>query len=116
MSSDGVLKRLYDIRDNIILAHEFVAGMNFQAFADDKKTYYATVRALEIISEAVRFIPKDMKARHPSVDWVAVRDAGNIYRHSYELVSEERIWETVTKHLDSLDMAVLSEIGKWEGK
>ena len=37
MSSDGVLKRLYDTRDNIVLAREFVAGMGFQAFAADKK-------------------------------------------------------------------------------
>ena len=44
----------------------------------------AVIRALEVISEASRSLPDDLKARHPQVDWRAVADAGNAYRHGYD--------------------------------
>jgi uncharacterized protein with HEPN domain len=58
--------------------------MDFAAFVADRKTVYAVVRALEIISEASRRLPAELKDRHPEIDWIAVTAAGNIYRHEYE--------------------------------
>ena len=84
--------------------------MAFPEFAADLKTIYATVRALEIISEASRHLPEDLKARHPEIDWIAVRDAGNVYRHACEMVTEQRIWDTVVIHLAPLEQAVLREL------
>ena len=110
MHSDRIFQRLYDIRDNIMRAREFVGSMDAEAFARDLRTFYATVRALEIISEASRHLPVEMKSRHPRVDWIAVRDAGNVYRHGYEVVTEERIWDTVTGQLSALEEAVLAEL------
>jgi uncharacterized protein with HEPN domain len=69
--------------------------MDFLAFADDRKTIYAVVRALEIDSEASRRLSSELRDRHPEVDWVAVAAAGNIYRHEYEGVDENLIWHTV---------------------
>jgi uncharacterized protein with HEPN domain len=54
MSSDLVRKRLIHIRDNIGHARDFIAALDFDAFAADQKTVYATMPALEIISEASR--------------------------------------------------------------
>lgn len=61
--------------------------MRFEAFTDDLKTFYAVIRALEIISEASRRLPDEMKARHPDVPWRSIRDAGNFYRYSYDNVA-----------------------------
>jgi uncharacterized protein with HEPN domain len=113
MPSERVRQRLFDIRENIGLAREFIRGLAFDEFAADVKTFYATVRALEIVSEAARFLPDDLKARHEDVDWVAVRDAGNVYRHAYELVTEERIWDTVTKRLDPVERAIAAELRRF---
>ncbi len=85
--------------------------MDFDAFVADMKTIYATVRALEIVSEASRHLPAALKDRHRQNDWIAMRDAGNVYRHAYELVTEQRLWDTVTKHLAPLDSAVRRELG-----
>jgi uncharacterized protein with HEPN domain len=62
--------------------------MNAGSLAADRKTLYAVIRALEIISEATRRLPDEMKARHASIDWTAVAAAGNVYRHEYEGVDE----------------------------
>jgi uncharacterized protein with HEPN domain len=46
--------------------------MRFGEFARDRKTVYAVTRALEIISEASRRLPDELKSRHPEIDWPAV--------------------------------------------
>jgi hypothetical protein len=56
---------LNDIRHNITLAQTFVAGMSYEALCDDLRTTYAVTRCLEIISEASRRLPDELKARHP---------------------------------------------------
>jgi uncharacterized protein with HEPN domain len=65
MSSKNPAQRLRDIIDNIEAIDAFVAGLDFQTFRADRKTLYAVVRALEIVSEASRRIPADIQRRHP---------------------------------------------------
>lgn len=101
---------LVDIRDNIELAREFVAGIEFDAFCKDERTAYAVTRCLEIISEASRRLPDDLKARHPYIPWRAIAGAGNIYRHGYEAVEESALWDTVHRDLSPLFVAVETEL------
>jgi uncharacterized protein with HEPN domain len=69
-------QRLRDIVENIGAIQAFAAGMTFEDFVLDRKTVYAVTRALEIISEASRRLPDELKSRHPGVDWPAVAAAG----------------------------------------
>jgi uncharacterized protein with HEPN domain len=59
-------------------------------------------RALEIVSEASRRLPDDLKNRQPAVDWQAVAAAGNVYRHEYEVVDNALVWYTVQHGLTGL--------------
>jgi uncharacterized protein with HEPN domain len=68
MSSKNPAQRLRDIIENIDAIRSFIAGMSFEKFAGDRKTVYAVMRALEIISEASRRLPGDLKLRHPEID------------------------------------------------
>jgi uncharacterized protein with HEPN domain len=65
----------------IDLIGTFVDGYDFLRFAADPRTFHAVTRCLEIISEASRRIPAEVKARHPSIPWRQMADAGNKYRH-----------------------------------
>jgi uncharacterized protein with HEPN domain len=85
--SKATHRALIGIAENIELAKGFVAGLDVTAFAADVRTVYAVTRCLEIISEAVRRLPADLTARHPSVPWDKIKAAGNIYRHEYDNVS-----------------------------
>jgi uncharacterized protein with HEPN domain len=71
-----------------------------------KKTIYAVVRALEIVSEASRRLPAEITARHTEIDWPAVAAVRNIYRHEYETVDESLIWHTVQHDLDRLKAVI----------
>lgn len=69
---------LFQIRDNVILARRFVGSLDYEGFRDNQLVFYAVTRALEIVSEASRRLPDDMKARHPEIPWADVAGAGNV--------------------------------------
>ena len=106
-SLDTVLR---DIMHHIDLAANFSAGFDRVSFARDLKTVYAVTRCLEIISEASRRLPDDVKARHPAIGWKQMAGAGNVYRHDYEDVAAEFVWETVERALPSLRTAIETEL------
>ncbi len=110
MSSKNPRQRLRDIVDNVDAIRAFMAGMDRDDFAADQKTIYAVVRALEIVSEATRRIPAEMRDRHPGIDWIAVAAAGNVYRHEYEGVDADLIWHTAKFGLEALRDAAVDEL------
>ena len=110
MPSRSLRNTLYDIRDNILFAQEFVAGLDSASFVKSRRDVYAVTRAIEIISEASKGLPDEVRARHPHMPWRDIRDVGNFYRHQYDNVAESYVWRTVQEHLPPLLAVVLSEI------
>jgi uncharacterized protein with HEPN domain len=103
---------LRDILHHIDLATGFAAGFELEAFKHDLKTIYAVTRCLEIISEASRRLPDNVKARHPEIAWKQMASAGNVYRHDYEDVAAGFIWETVQRALPPLKAVIEQEIAR----
>ena len=112
MRSDGDKGPLTDILHNIALAEQFTTGLALDAFRDDLMRVYATIRCLEIISEASRRLSNSLKARHPAIPWREMAGAGNIYRHDYEDVVATRVWETVTRALPPLRALAEQELAQ----
>ena len=110
MPSKNPAQRLRDIVDNIDAIEAFTSELDQAAFTQDRKTVYAVVRALEIISEASRRLPAEISNRHPEIDWVAIAAAGNVYRHEYEAEDETLIWHTVRHGLGVLRSVALAEL------
>jgi uncharacterized protein with HEPN domain len=67
---------------------------------------------LEIISEASRRLPDDMKARYPGIAWKQIAAAGNVYRHDYEDVAAQLVWNTVQQALPPLRAVIEAELDK----
>ena len=67
-------------------------------------------RCLEIISEASRRLPDELKTRHPSIEWRNMAIAGNVYRHDYHGLAAVRIWETVKIALPPLRASIEQEL------
>jgi uncharacterized protein with HEPN domain len=110
MLSNKARLALLDIRENGELACEFIAGLAYEEFERDRRTFYAVTRALEIISEAARRLPPELQARHPHLPWRAIMGVGNIYRHNYDDVAEQQVWRTVRDGVPSLLAAISKEI------
>ncbi len=108
MPSDSGIGPLTDIRENIKLAFSFIGDASLEQFLADRRTVYAVTRCLEIISEASRRLPAELKGRHPHIRWKGMAGAGNVYRHDYELILDRAVWDTVQGSLKPL-LAVVEE-------
>jgi uncharacterized protein with HEPN domain len=60
---------LKDILAAINSIEIFVEGMDLQAFQADDKTVSAVLRKFEIIGEAAKGIPEQVRQRYPHLPW-----------------------------------------------
>jgi uncharacterized protein with HEPN domain len=72
---------LSEILNEIDWIDALTAGKKLDDFAGDRATRYIVERSIEIIAEASRRIPEELKALRPEIDWRAVAGIGNILRH-----------------------------------
>jgi uncharacterized protein with HEPN domain len=112
MPSKTTSTALHDILHHIDLASDFARGFDRAAFLSDLRTVYAVTLCLEIISEASRRLPDELKARHPDIAWRQMAGAGNVYRHDYEDVAAQFVWDTVQRDLPPLRAVVEQELGR----
>lgn len=83
-------------------ARSFVAGMTAQAFAADRKTQYAVLRALEVIGEAAKRVPPEVQDRFPDIPWRQIIGMRNIIAHDYLGIRLSRVFETATAFIPEL--------------
>lgn len=107
-SRDG--ETLRHLADNIAYLRGLTPPLTLDALRSDLTRFYATTRALEIISEASRRLSPSLIARWPDVPWARIRAAGNVYRHEYPDILEEFVLAAATTELDGLEQAVLEEL------
>ncbi|MGK7946592.1 MAG: DUF86 domain-containing protein [Microcystaceae cyanobacterium] len=85
--------------DDILIAGEkvirYTMGMNFTEFVADERTFDAVVRNLQIIGEAVKQIPLEMRSRYPQVEWRKIAGLRDVLAHSYFSLENETIWDVV---------------------
>jgi uncharacterized protein with HEPN domain len=110
MRSESWMIALRDIERHIELAQKFVENFDLQSFENDLRTVFAVIRCLEVISEASRRLPDELKLRHGEIEWRKVAGAGNIYRHDYEDVAAQFVWDTVQLALPVLLSVVRDEL------
>ena len=90
---------LRDMLDNAEKALDFVHGMEYDEFFEDSKSVYAVVRALEIIGEAARQVPEDVRAANPGLAWREIGGMRNKLTHEYFGVNMKVVWRTVQEDL-----------------
>ena len=100
--------RLNDILRCIDLLDQMAANRTIDHLAGDPILNLAMERAIEIISEAARHIPADIRAEFPEVPWRSIFSVGNVLRHEYDRLDIEVVWDIATKHARELRPAILS--------
>jgi len=98
---------IYMTCDSIAAIKGFIAGLDYPAFLEDRKTYSATVRELEVIGEASGKISETVKAQHPEIDWRTVKDFRNVLAHEYFNINSEILWDIAQNKLEPLKQNIL---------
>lgn len=96
--------------ENIDAVAEMAAGVDFATYRGDVMLRRAIERCVEIVSEASRSIPDDMKAAFPGQPWPEIAGIGNLLRHHYERIDDLIMWKIATRSLPELREVVVSLI------
>jgi uncharacterized protein with HEPN domain len=108
MGDERIQDRIEHMLAAIAGIERLTGGRTLGDYADDVDTAAAVERHFERLSEASRPLPETLRQKHRGIPWRAVADLGNVLRHAYDQVMDERIWRIIEKDLPSLKNAVLA--------
>jgi uncharacterized protein with HEPN domain len=94
---------LEDIRSALARIERYTSGMQREQFLVDEKTIDAVVRNLEIIGEAVRWLPDDFKRGYVGVPWGQIAGLRNRIVHDYFGLDLEIIWQVLQVSLHEFE-------------
>jgi len=99
-------REMGDYFEDIVSAMEkamnFVKDISYEEFSRDDKTVFAVIRALEIVGEAVKNIPDEMRKNYPEIPWKDMAGMRDKVIHEYFGVKLKIVWKTVKEKLPLL--------------
>jgi uncharacterized protein with HEPN domain len=102
--------RLTDIIEASERVRALLSDASLDEFEAGWQKQWLVERGIEIISEASRHLPAEMKARHPDLPWRNIAGIGNVLRHSYERVSAPILYALVQNKLPALEQICREEL------
>lgn len=106
------LEDMQSSKNNILL---FTKDMSYEDYLHDIKTRHAVERNFEIIGEAAKNIPAQLRNAYPMIPWVAMNKFRNIATHEYFGIDNEIVWDIIENKLPQnlLDLQeIIKEVGK----
>lgn len=100
-----------DIIEAMDAIAEFTEGLEFEEFRRDDKTSSAVIRKFEIIGEASKNVPANIRRKYPQVPWKEMAGMRDKLIHFYFGVNYELVWQTIKRRIPQI-RPVLREIIK----
>ncbi len=106
--------RLYlqDIRESFIAIEEYTQKITEKEFYSSRQVQDAVIRRLEIIGEAAKNVPQEIKLKNKTIEWKKVSGLRDILIHEYFGVDIDILWDIIQNKLPGLKTetsAILSQ-------
>ena len=102
----SVMDRLDHILEAIRVIQENTENLSREQFAANKILRLGIERGLEIISEASRHLPEELRRKYAEIPWRQLADIGNRLRHGYDTVNNQIVWNIVQYDIPVLMKAI----------
>ena len=90
---------LEDIQTSIVKIEKYTEGLSYEEFCNFDMAVDAVLRNLEVIGEAVKNIPEEVRDRYCEVEWKEAVGFRNVLAHDYFGIDLESVWDTLNKNL-----------------
>jgi uncharacterized protein with HEPN domain len=110
VAARSFIPRLRDIAEAIERIRGVLGDVSLETFEADWQKQWLVERGVEIISEASRHLPHELKARHPEIPWQKVAGIGNVLRHDYGNVAAPVMWKLAQADLSLLHQVCRDEL------
>jgi len=101
---------LEDILEAIAKIERYTQGLSFETFRENDMAVDAVIRNFEVIGEAVRHIPDNIKERYPDVEWKEAAGFRNILIHDYFGIDVEAVWDTMKNNIPTFKKHVIQPL------
>lgn len=91
--------RIQDIIDHINSIESYIKDKTKDNFYASRLLQDAVIRCLEVIGEATKNIPEEVRLKYPDLPWKKMAGLRDVVIHDYSEVVEERVWNTITIEL-----------------
>jgi uncharacterized protein with HEPN domain len=93
---------LIDITEAAHKVLRYVGEMTREQLREDERTYDAVIRNLEIIGEASKHIPPDIRDKYAEIEWRKISGLRDVLTHGYFGIDDEIIWDIVRNQVKPL--------------
>ncbi len=97
--SDEFLDYVEDMLDAMDKATLLLEGVTYEQFEADFRINFAVVRALEIVGEAAKRLPPDLRQQYPGIPWKVMAGMRDRIVHGYDVVDLQIVWDVVKRDI-----------------